>query len=162
MRSGVQDGIALVGYPFAQVGIAAVACRNGGLGDAFGAAGRAVQADVKMGVVSYPRADFAQPAGIGLAVAEVLFDDGVDEDAVGFRKGGSGVQGVAVGGLPLTGGEGASGGIHHRRRFDFRVRLVAARHGVEPDVHIKAVAVAAVAEGHFPASRLAEVADEDG
>ena len=115
-----------------------------------------------MGVVSYPRADFAQPAGIGLAVAEVLFDDGVDEDAVGFREGGSGVQGVAVGGLPLAGSEGTGGSVHHRRRFDFRVRLVTARHGVEPDVHVKTVTVAAVAEGHFPASGLAEVADEDG
>ena len=88
-------------------------------------------------------------------------DDGIDEDAIGFREGGGGVERVAVGGLPQSGDERACRAIDHRRRLDFLVRLTACGYGVEPDIHVQPVLVAAVAKRHLAANRLAQIADED-
>ena len=114
-----------------------------------------------MRVVAHPRADFVQPAGVGFAVAQMCLDDGIDEDAVSFGKGGGGVQRVAVGGLPQAGDKRPCRAIDHRRRLHVLVRLTACGHGVKPDVHVQPVLVAAVAERHFAADRLAQVANED-
>lgn len=161
---GVQDGVALVGYPFVEIGVAAVTGRWRCLCDAVGAVCGAAHADMKMGVVPPPRTNFAQSLGgvnRVMLLAKVLFNNGVDEDTRGVRVFGGGHDRSGIGFLPASGDECAVGFVNHGRWLDVGGWDAAFGNGVKPEVNIQSILVAGVAKGHFAACGLAEVADQD-
>ena len=156
-------GVQLIEPPLQRV-VAAVARRGRRCLDAIGLTGRAAKPDMHVRGMAIPRPDQLQPRPVaGHLAAQLLFDRGIDQDAVDVRQTGGDAQQRGDARRPDRRIDVAPVGPHQAAQFD-RVALRADNGGrgphVQPDIGVQADLVADMAARHRAAAGAGDVFDQ--